>query len=154
MYRFTTKDVLWLMLVAGIGSILSHGQVRADDRSEIETVLSTQAADWNRGDIDAFMEHYWKSDELTFSSRGQTTRGWTGTKENYKRRYPTREQMGQLKFSQLEITSLGDSAALVLGRWQLMREQSPVEGNFTLVFRRIDNNWVIIHDHTSRADAP
>jgi len=154
MYRFTTKDVLWLMLVAGIGSILSHGQVRADDRSEIETVLSTQAADWNRGDIDAFMEHYWKSDELTFSSRGQTTRGWTGTKENYKRRYSTREQMGQLKFSQLEITSLGDSAALVLGRWQLMREQSPVEGNFTLVFRRIDNKWVIIHDHTSRADAP
>jgi len=154
MYCFTAQDVLWLMLVAGFGSILSQSQVRADDRSEIETVLSRQAAAWNRGDIDAFMEHYWKSDELTFSSRGHTTRGWTRTKENYKRRYPTREQMGQLKFSQLETTSLGDSAALVLGRWQLMREQSPVEGNFTLVFRRIDNKWVIIHDHTSRADAP
>ena len=154
MYCFTAQDVLWLMLVAGFGSILSQSQVRADDRSEIETLLSAQAADWNRGDIDAFMEHYWKSDELTFSSRGQTTRGWTGTKENYKRRYPTREQMGQLKFTQLEITSLGDSAALVLGRWQLMREQSPVEGNFTLIFRRLDDKWVIVHDHTSRANTP
>ena len=154
MFRFTTRDVLWLILVAGLGSLLCARQIRADDRAEIETVLSSQAAAWNRGDIDAFMEHYWKSDELTFSSRGQTTRGWTRTKENYERRYPTREQMGQLKFTQLEITSLADSAALVLGRWQLMREQSPVEGNFTLILRRLDDKWVIIHDHTSRADTP
>jgi ketosteroid isomerase-like protein len=153
MFRVTIHAVLWTVAVAGIGSIL-HGQLRADDRADIETVLTRQAAAWNRGDIDAFMDHYWKSDELTFSSRGQTTRGWTRTKENYQRRYPTREQMGQLKFTQLEITSLGDSAALVLGRWQLMREESPVGGNFTLVFRLVDDKWVIIHDHTSRADAP
>lgn len=154
MLRFTIRDVLWLMFVTGLGSLLCDRQVRADDRAEIETVLSMQAAAWNGGDIDAFMEHYWKSDELTFSSRGQITRGWTRTKENYMRRYPTREQMGQLKFSQLEITSLGDSAAFVLGRWQLMREQSPVEGNFTLIFRRFDDKWLIVHDHTSRAEAP
>jgi ketosteroid isomerase-like protein len=57
-----------------------------------------------------------------------------------------------LKFTQLEFTTLGDSAALVLGRWHLMRDSSPLEGNFTLVLRRIDGNWVIIHDHTSRAE--
>src|SRR5262249_36108826 len=105
MLRFSFRNLPWLMLVAGLGILLISGQARADERAAIETVLSQQAAAWNRGDINAFMEHYWKSDELTFSSRGQVTRGWTRTKENYMQRYPTREQMGQLKFSQLEITS-------------------------------------------------
>jgi L-asparaginase / beta-aspartyl-peptidase len=143
-----------LTLAAVCGLLLSQGQSSADERAEIETVLTKQATAWNRGDIDAFMDHYWKSDELTFSSGGQTTRGWTPTKEGYQRRYPTREQMGQLKFTQLEFTLLGDSAALVLGRWQLTRDPAPVGGNFTLVFRRMDGKWVIIHDHTSKADAP
>jgi uncharacterized protein (TIGR02246 family) len=129
--------------------------VCADDSSrEIQAVLTQQAEAWNRGDIDAFMEHYWKSDELTFSSGGQTTRGWKSTKEIYQRRYPTREKMGQLKFSQLEITALDESAALVLGRWRLERDESPVGGNFSLVCRKIDGKWVIIHDHTSRAERP
>jgi uncharacterized protein (TIGR02246 family) len=126
----------------------------ADAAAEIKAVLTAQAEAWNRGDIDAFMEHYWKSDELTFSSGGQTTRGWQRTKENYQRRYPTRPSMGQLTFSDLEITPLGDAAALVLGRWRLTRDPSPVGGNFTLVLRPIDGQWVIIHDHTSRAEMP
>jgi len=127
----------------------------ADDAAgQLESVLAAQAQAWNRGDIDEFMKYYWNSEELTFSSGGKTTRGWTRTKESYRKRYPTREQMGQLKFSQLEITLLGDSAALVLGRWQLSRDMSPVAGNFSLVFRRIDGHWRIIHDHTSRDPVP
>jgi beta-aspartyl-peptidase (threonine type) len=120
--------------------------------AEIEAVLYQQADAWNRGDIDAFMEHYWKSDSLTFSSGGQTTRGWQATKDNYRRRYPTREQMGTLRFSQLEITPIGSEGALVLGNWRLDRATSPVAGNFSLTFKRIDGRWLIIHDHTSRAD--
>ena len=104
--------------------------------AEIEAVLREQADAWNRGDIDAFMEHYWKSDSLTFSSGGQTTRGWQATKDSYRRRYPTREQMGQLSFSRLEITPIGSDGALVLGNWRLDRA-SPVGGNFSLTLRRI-----------------
>jgi ketosteroid isomerase-like protein len=152
MFRVMILHSVGLFIAAA--PFICQGQLRADERAEIEAVLSKQAAAWNRGDIGSFMEHYWKSDELTFSSGGQTTRGWTSTKERYEQRYLTREQMGQLRFTQLEITTLGDSAALVLGRWQLIREQSPVGGNFTLVLRRIDSNWVIIHDHTSKSDAP
>jgi len=116
----------------------------------IEGILSQQARAWNSGDIDRFMEHYWKSDGLTFSSGGRTTRGCETTKENYKQRYPTRERMGTLSFGSIEVTSLGDSAALVLGRWHLERESMPVGGNFSLVFRHIGGAWVIVHDHTSQ----
>ena len=150
MFRLMTIVAFPSSLAAAL--LVFSSPSNADERSEIEAVLTKQAAAWNRGDIESFMEHYWKSDQLTFSSGGETTRGWQATKERYLRRYPSREQMGQLKFTQLETTILGDSAALVLGRWNLMRDSSPLEGNFTLVLRRIDGNWVIVHDHTSRAE--
>ncbi|MEZ6061611.1 MAG: SMP-30/gluconolactonase/LRE family protein [Planctomycetaceae bacterium] len=121
---------------------------------QIRSIIDQQAECWNRGDIDAFMEYYWKSDDLTFSSAGTVTRGWQTTRDNYKSRYPTRDQMGRVTFSRIEVTPLGDSAAMVLGEWNLEREKEPVGGNFTLVFRRIDGAWLIVHDHTSRRETP
>jgi beta-aspartyl-peptidase (threonine type) len=119
-------------------------------RAAVEAILSTQEETWNEGDVDAFMEHYWKSDELTFSSGGKTTRGWEATLNRYRERYPTPERMGRLRLDGLEITPLGDSAALVLGQWNLERESEPVSGNFSLVVRKIGERWFVIHDHTSR----
>lgn len=119
-------------------------------RAAVESVLHAQEDAWNEGDIDAFMEHYWKSDDLTFSSRGSTTRGWAETLNGYRERYPTREKMGRLTLSDLEITPLGDSTALVLGQWSLERASEPVSGNFSLVVRKFDDRWLIVHDHTSR----
>lgn len=116
----------------------------------VETVIRQQEAAWNAGDIDTFVEYYWRDDNLTFSSGGKTTRGWTATRDRYRDRYPTREKMGTVKFSNLEITPLGDAAAMVLGEWSLARAEEPIGGNFTLVFRKLDGRWLIIHDHTSQ----
>ena len=118
--------------------------------ASIHKILQTQQRAWNAGDIDQFMETYWKSDDLTFSSRGKLTRSWQATLENYKRRYPTHSDMGKLTFQNLEVTSLGPDAAIVLGDWQIRRESENLRGNFTLVFRRLSDKWVIVHDHTSR----
>ena len=126
----------------------------AEMKEQIATILAKQAAAWNRGDIDEFMDSYWRSEELTFSSGGKTTRGWGPTKDSYKRRYSTRESMGTLSFTELEVTPLGDAAAQVLGRWKLARDKQPVGGNFSLIFRHLDGRWVIIHDHTSRVEPP
>jgi beta-aspartyl-peptidase (threonine type) len=119
-------------------------------RTAVESVLRTQEDAWNRGDIDAFMEHYWKSEELTFSSEGKTTRGWTATLQRYRERYPTPEKMGRLKLDGLEISPLNSSAALVLGQWRIEREGGPLAGNFSLVLRNVEDRWLIVHDHTSR----
>jgi beta-aspartyl-peptidase (threonine type) len=120
----------------------------------IRGTLATQVEAWNRGDIDTFMQTYWKSPELTFSSGGKTTRGWQETLDGYKKRYPTPERMGKVRFEELEIYPLGDEAALVLGRWNLQREQDPIGGNFSLVFRKFGDRWLIIHDHTSQQPPP
>lgn len=130
-------------------------ETKPDDMTgEIRTVLDLQAKAWNAGQIDRFMDHYWKSDELTFSAAGQTTRGWQNTLDRYRQRYPTIEKMGRLTFDRLEVESLGDEAALVLGRWRLAREEDELEGNFSLIVRKIDGRWLIVHDHTSRTEKP
>jgi L-asparaginase / beta-aspartyl-peptidase len=135
------------------GRPAAAGKAPAPDaalRDAIEAVFRAQQNAWNRGDVAAFMDHYWKSDDLTFSSGGKTTRGWQATLDRYRERYPTREKMGRLTLSGFEITPLGDAAALVLGQWKLDRQSEPVGGNFTLVLRKLDGRWVIVHDHTSR----
>jgi ketosteroid isomerase-like protein len=134
---------------ADCGAVQAPGRDAAI-RGAIETVLRAQQDAWNGGDVQAFMDHYWKSDDLTFSSGGKTTRGWQATLAGYLERYPTREKMGRLTLNGLEITPLGDAAALVLGQWKLDGLGEPVGGNFTLVLRKINGRWVIVHDHTSR----
>jgi ketosteroid isomerase-like protein len=123
-------------------------------QAQIKALLQSQADAWNEGDVVRFMEAYWRSDELTFSAGGNMTRGWNATLERYRDRYPTREKMGRLNLRDLEVTLLSDTSAMVLGRWNLEREAAPVAGNFTLVLRRFDEGWRIVHDHTSQATAP
>jgi ketosteroid isomerase-like protein len=59
--------------------------------------------------------------------------------------------MGTLMFSDLEIKLVGKDAAVALGRWQLTRASDTPHGRFTLIFRRTQQGWRIIHDHTSSA---
>jgi len=140
--------------------LLSHGLPKnpgSEAGIAIQGVLSAQQAAWNRGDIPAFVEGYWHSPEVTFSGSNGTVRGFDGLLARYQKAYPTREAMGTLEFSDLEITLLGQQAqpdaALVLGHWHLKRATGDVGGVFTLVFRRFPIGWKIIHDHTS-ADEP
>lgn len=116
---------------------------------EIQETLARQDVAWNAGDIEGFMESYWRSPDLTFSSGGRVTRGWEQTLDGYRNRYPDRAAMGRLGFTDLEVTPLSKTTALVLGRWHLDRTD-PVGGVFTLVLRKEGGRWVIIHDHTSR----
>ena len=132
--------------------VVGGGCAGLSDREGIEDILLHQSVAWNAGDIDSFMEPYWHSDDLTFSSSGETTRGWDATLKRYKQRYPDRRAMGTLSFSDLDIEILSRDVALVLGKWHLKRADGNIGGIFSLVFQRIDGQWVIRHDHTSRFD--
>ncbi len=137
---------------------LKNGQLNTDpldqsasssDAQTIRKLIKQQSADWNAGDLDAFMSVYWNSEQLTFSSGGQTTRGWDATIARYRTRYPDKKTMGKTEFSELELIRLDQNAFQVLGRWELTRETDPIGGRFTLVFKKINGDWKIIHDHTS-----
>ena len=119
--------------------------------SEIRNVLKSQQDAWNRGDIDAFMDGYSRSDETLFVSGDDVTRGWQKVLDRYKKKYSDRAEMGTLTFSSLEITPLSNDSAVALGSWKLNRANDQPHGRFTLIFRRFPEGWRIVHDHTSAA---
>ena len=119
------------------------------DEKAIRDLMAAQVIAWNSGNIDAFMEGYWKSDSLVFVGSKGPTYGWQTTLENYKKRYPDTTVMGKLDFDILQVRSLSANNAFVLGKWHLARSIGDVGGYYTLLFRKIKNRWVIIADHTS-----
>jgi uncharacterized protein (TIGR02246 family) len=128
-------------------------QAAAPDQA-IRQVLETQQAAWNRGDVDAFMAGYEASDATTFVGSA-ITRGYKPVLESYRKRYPTKEKMGALTFSDLEIKMLGADYASVIGRWKLERTADAggnVGGIYTLLFRKTAGGWKVILDHTSQTN--
>jgi beta-aspartyl-peptidase (threonine type) len=119
------------------------------DKDAITKLLSQQQDAWNRGDVDAFMQAYWHSPELTFSGSSGISRGWDGVLARYKKAYPDRAAMGQLDFSELEFHLIGPDAALMLGTFHLKREKDEPRGTFSLVWQRFPEGWRIVHDHTT-----
>jgi ketosteroid isomerase-like protein len=139
---------------------VTESKAAATAETEIRAMLNEQAAAWNRGDVNAFMQWYWKSEKLTFAGSSGVTRGWQPVLERYRKNYPDRAAMGRLTFSDLEITLVGPDAALVLGRWRLERANDRPGGVFTLLLRRLPEGrpapagWRIVHDHTSSDATP
>ena len=115
----------------------------------IRGVLNKQVAAWNKGDIEGFMQGYWKSEKMVFISGNNVSKGWKTALERYKKGYNTKEKMGTLSFSELEIEVLSKKSALVIGRFTLVRKKDKPTGMFTLTFRKIKGKWKIIADHTS-----
>jgi ketosteroid isomerase-like protein len=123
----------------------------AADHPEIRQVLGQQTEAWNRGDLDGFMQGYWKSDETVFRSSTGETHGWQAVLDKYKQSYPTPERMGRLAFEGVQISRTGEEQAEVSGRFRLRIDADgggQQTGRFYLMMRRIDGAWVIVKDYT------
>jgi uncharacterized protein (TIGR02246 family) len=142
--------LLFLFAFAQSAWLLANSpDAREADRLAITKVFTEQTLAWNRGDIDAFLQGYWRSPELTFAGSGGVARGYDGVRARYQKNYPDRAAMGTLDLSDLEIRFVGPDAALVLGRWHLQRIKGDIGGVTSLVVQRFPEGWQIIHDHTS-----
>ena len=132
---------------AKVVSATASGQFSSE--GEIRGVVERQAVAWNRGDIEAFMLGYRKSDDTEFIGANGITRGWQAVLDRYKKSYPDGKAMGHLSFSNLEIHMTCEDAAFVIGQFQLERENDRPAGVFTLNFRRFAEGWRIVADHTT-----
>lgn len=130
-------------------AMAAHAQTLAEEKAAILKVLNEQQQSWNTGNLEAFMSGYWQSDSLLFTGRNGVTRGWQNVLQNYRRKYPSTREMGHLSFTVLHLEVFASHTALLVGQWKLTRENDTPGGFFTLVWRKINGQWVIIADHTS-----
>ena len=140
------KNVFLFLLLLGAAAT-SMSQSKAE--REVLAILDRQTAAWNRGDLEGFMKGYWENDSLMYIGRSGVTYGFTPTLSNYRKNYGELARMGNLKFDILHVKRLSSKYIHVVGRWSLRRSAGDVGGHYTLLFRRMRGEWVIVSDHSS-----
>jgi ketosteroid isomerase-like protein len=140
MKKFSLLPVLFFSMVAF---------TQSSDELTIRKVLDNHIKAWNKGDIEDFMQGYWKNDSLMFIGKNGINWGWQKTLENYKKRYPDVTAMGKLSFDIILIKELSPEYYYVVGKWMLNRSIGDLNGHYNLLFRKINGIWLIIADHSS-----
>ena len=148
MKKIGRKLFLPLLLFSFSLSVFGQGPEN-NPKTEIDLVLKLQAQAWNKGNLEQYMDGYWKSDSLQFIGKNGITKGWAATLANYKKSYPDKAAMGELTFEIYSREPLGDEHYLVIGKWHLKREKDDLGGHFSLLWKKIDGKWRIIADHSS-----
>jgi uncharacterized protein (TIGR02246 family) len=143
-----SKVTLSTMMLIFLFSCAPREQNRQAVELEIRSVMDRQIASWNRGDIEGFMSYYWNSGDFTFQSGDRRLEGWEQLLAMYRQNYAG-EKRGVLDFTDVEINVLSPDAAYVLGRWRIKTVDTTKAGLFTLIFRNLDGEWRIVHDHSS-----
>ena len=153
----TTTCVFLIALALGTAVLAQNPLNQAVDETAIRTAIQMQTDAWNRADIPAFMKTYEDSPDTTFIGQ-KLRKGFQPILERYKESYSTREQMGTLTFSDIDIWLLPSGCgkseiALVTGKFHLARTEHGAsakdDGIFSLVWRKGSQGWKIILDHTS-----
>ena len=126
------------------------------DEAAIRASFDEQAANWNRGDLDTFATAYKNSPDILFIG-SKISRGYAGMLERYRTTFSTREKMGMLTFSEVEVQPLDDRFATATGKFHLARTAAgggDSSGSYMLVFEKTPQGWKIVRDVTLPAPKP
>ena len=127
---------------------------RASIRAELEAMLARAAANWNRGDLDAFMEDYLPGDSTTFVGGTRLLRGPAAIRASYAPLFTGQAVRDSLSFAILDVDPLAPGIANLIGQYTLVRrvggrDSVTSRGPTSLLVKRIDGRWRIVHDHSS-----
>ena len=146
---------LLVLLACNVNNTNTIDAIKQDPNEidAIKKVLTSQQECWNNGDIDGFMQGYWNSEELIFTSLShKPAYGWKNTLERYKNSYPTKSSMGEFRFEILDIELTSKKTTILNGKWELIRINDHPKGFFWLDLKKFDENWLITKDSTISFD--
>ena len=146
MIRIIVISIIFLLFY-NLG--FTQEKITKSEKEHIVALINRQVEAWNEGDLEKFMETYWKSDKLVFMGSRGPTYGWQATLDGYKKGYPDKTAMGHLEFKILDLRKIDTKTVFLIGRYELTREIGDLIVHFTLIIQKIDGGWVIISDHSS-----
>ena len=122
------------------------------EEAAIRQVIADMEASWNRGDFRGYMAGF-KNPDVIFVSGGKFQDGWQGTLDHYFRDYGgSAERRGQLHFYDMKVDLLAPDAAMLIGKYRLIRGPRVTEGVNTRLFRKVGGTWLITMNHVSAFD--
>ena len=129
-------------------------------KQEISDLLTRQAADWSRGDVDAFCSVY--AEDATFIAPSGITRGRQAIIDRYRKKYSSKEKMGALSLEVIEtrlhqgweVSRAGDAVpskihgASTILRWTIRYpKQDPLTGlSLVTLAPEEKGGWRIVQD--------
>ena len=117
-------------------------------------MLSRAAANWNRGDLDAFMEDYLPGDSTTFIGGRGLVRGPGAIRASYAPRFAPGAVRDSLSFVVLDVDPIAPGVVNLIAQYTLARrvgarDSVTARGPTSLLLRRVEGRWRIVHDHSS-----
>ena len=118
------------------------------DTAQLIGVMQKSAADWNKGDLAAFMDSY--DDSATMMSKHGLIKKDTMMVHYRQTYFKAGAPLQKLGFDQFQIIPLSGDYVLLTGRFTLSGGNLPLlSGRYSLVCVHRKNGWKILHDHTS-----
>jgi uncharacterized protein (TIGR02246 family) len=119
-------------------------------RAEISSMMDASARAWTKGDLDGFMDSYEAGSEITYVTPTGVVHGRDAIRARYAPRFAGGARPDSLSFENLEVDLLAPDLANVIAYYRLSRgDSTTARGPTSLVMRRRDGQWRIIHDHSS-----
>ena len=141
------KLIVFAMLLLGL-----TGSAAAQDGAEtaIQKELDAMLVAWNKDDLDAHIAPY--ADSATWTTATGLLRGRAAIRETLVRSFLRGSDLvGELSFGKAEFRRLGPDAMMTNGSFRVgnLPSGKSIDGQSTLIWKRIDGRWRILHDHSS-----
>jgi uncharacterized protein (TIGR02246 family) len=121
----------------------------ADSEKEIYEQLNRMADAWNRHDIDAYLDGYWRSDDLVIVVEGENLRGWDLLSKAYHSGYPNLEEMGTLTLDRVQIHLLSPDLGFALTWFTASFPKKKEFGTDTVILKKLPEGWRVAISHSS-----
>jgi uncharacterized protein (TIGR02246 family) len=121
----------------------------ADPEKEIYDQLTRMLDAWNRHDIDAYVNCFWRSDDLVVVIEGENFRGWEFLSKAYHLGYPNPDAMGTIIPDRVQVQMLAPDIGLALTWYTAHFSKKKEFETSTLIMKKLPEGWRIAVMHTS-----
>jgi uncharacterized protein (TIGR02246 family) len=138
--------VATLLLTAGATMLPAQDNAEALIQRELDDMLTA----WNRDDLDAHIAAY--ADSATWTTATGLLYGKAAIKQSLVRAFQRgSDLLGELSFGKSEFRRLSDDVMMTNGSFKVGKLPSgkDINGQSTLIWKRIGGRWRIVHDHSS-----
>jgi ketosteroid isomerase-like protein len=147
-----------VLIVAAPAEAQRRAAAKSDPAKDVRAAFDRLLEGIREANVPKTMSVYDNSDRtLFFNNNGSVTLGWQTMKENRESSYAKTENVS-LEVTGVRVEILGPAAAYVSCKWKQAQEYEGklenASGRMTLIFKKIGNDWKVVHLHTSPDNPP